>query len=246
MYIKSISIQLIKKIILFILIITFLIFIVYFTMSHYFIKSNTETQTDELTYFQNNIKEQNVSSNDESSEYIEDTEEESASNNKYIKWVDFDGTATCLTKLAKLDITSHLNNEEIKFNWIELMSYLACKYGGDFSKFKQTDLDNLVSELKSGKTIEELSNNYKTYNYYYKSYDAIFHEYIGNYTIQSLDDSGNKTYNTTYGIKVFSPIASGYNFSHYKDFGTSRSYGYKRVHLGNDLLRKYWYSYNSS
>ena len=57
------------------------------------------------------------------------------------------------------------------------------------------------------------------------------------------DENGNTLYKTNYGIKVYSPIARGYSFSHYKDFGTARSYGYRRVHLGNDLLRKYWHSY---
>mgnify|MGYP002419309513 CR=1 FL=1 len=36
--------------------------------------------------------------------------------------------------------------------------------------------------------------------------------------------------------------AKNYYFSHYKDFGSARSYGYRRVHLGNDLLRKYWHT----
>lgn len=53
--------------------------------------------------------------------------------------------------------------------------------------------------------MEELSKDYKLYKYYYEIYDAIFHEYIGNYTIQGTD----KTYKTQYGIKVFSPIAKG-------------------------------------
>ena len=39
-----------------------------------------------------------------------------------------------------------------------------------------------------------------------------------------------------YGLKVFLPIAKNYSFSHYDDFGNSRSYGFKRVHLGNDLM----------
>src|SRR5699024_2001636 len=33
-----------------------------------------------------------------------------------------------------------------------------------------------------------------------------------------------------------SPIAKNYSYSHYDDFGNSRSYGYSRVHFGNDLL----------
>ena len=39
-----------------------------------------------------------------------------------------------------------------------------------------------------------------------------------------------------YGLKAFLPIAKNYSFSHYDDFGNSRSYGFKRVHLGNDLM----------
>ena len=39
-----------------------------------------------------------------------------------------------------------------------------------------------------------------------------------------------------YGLKAFCPIAKNYSFSHYDDFGASRSYGYKRIHFGNDLM----------
>ena len=44
------------------------------------------------------------------------------------------------------------------------MSYLGCKYGGNLKLFKQSDLDKLVSELNSGKTMEELTFNMKLYN----------------------------------------------------------------------------------
>lgn len=190
----------------------------------------------------------NFSAEDYLNSIIEEVEQEEINNentksSSYIKWVDFKGTASIMSKLTRLDIESHINNEDVKFNWIELMSLLACKYGGEFSKFKQADLDTIVNDLKSGKTVTELSANYKLYNYYYESLDAIFHEYVGKYSIQVGDVSGNKIYKTDYGIKVFSPIAQGYSFSHYKDFGASRSYGYKRVHLGNDILRQYWNPY---
>ena len=190
---------------------------------------------------------QEVISEEKSENLIEEYVEESKNNTStYIKWVDLKCTSNVLNKLSKLDVNSHINNEDIKFNWIELMAYLSCKYGGNFSKFKQSDLDNLINELKSGITMQDLSKNYKLYNYYYESLDAIFHEYIGEYSILTEEKNGIKTYKTIYGLKVFSPIAKGYAFSHYKDFGTSRSYGYKRVHLGNDLLRKYWNSNYSS
>ena len=161
----------------------------------------------------------NQMSNISTEELVEDLEKEKS----YIKWVDFKGTAVVLKKLADTDINSHVNNEQIQFNWIELMAYLGCKYGGELSLFKDKDLENLLSSLREG-------------------YDAIFHEYIGEYEIATVDEQGNKKYVKKYGLKAFSPIAKNYYFSHYKDFGSARSYGYRRVHLGNDLLRKYWHT----
>ena len=40
----------------------------------------------------------------------------------------------------------------------------------------------------------------------------------------------------SYGLKAFSPIAAGYGYSHCSDFGVSRSFGFQRKHLGNDLM----------
>lgn len=41
---------------------------------------------------------------------------------------------------------------------------------------------------------------------------------------------------TKYGLKAFSPVAKGFGYSDYDDFGVSRSYGYKRQHLGHDMM----------
>lgn len=155
---------------------------------------------------------------------------------KYIKWVDFKVNYDALDKTSKLDINSHVKDEEIKYNWIELLSYLACKYGGDFGKFKSKDLDALVEKLKSGSTIDELTQDMKYYPYYYESYSAILSEFIGEYEIETLQEDGSIIYEKKYGIKAFLPIAKNYGFSHYDDFGNSRSYGFKRNHRGNDLM----------
>lgn len=161
---------------------------------------------------------------------------ENLKSDSYIKWVDFKGTSSVLSILAKVDISSHEKDESIKFNWIELMAYLGCKYGGNLAMFKQSDLDKLLEKLRSGEKMADITSNMKLYNYFFQSYDAIFHEYIGEYEIETSDDLGNKTYVKKYGLKAFLPIAKNYSFSHYKDFGSARSYGYRRVHLGNDLL----------
>lgn len=153
----------------------------------------------------------------------------------YIKWVDYNVPLEVMEKTAKLDIDSHNKCESVKLDWIELISYLATKYGGNFKSFKQTDLDSVVQRLRQGEKIESIITNNKLYNYYIEAYTAILNEFIGEYEIEEYENS-EKVYKKKYGIKAFLPIAKNYGFSHYDDFGNSRSYGYKRVHLGNDLM----------
>lgn len=155
---------------------------------------------------------------------------------KYIKWVDYNVPLEVMEKTAKLDIDSHTKEGEIKLNWIELLSYLASKYGGNFKSFKQKDLDNVVERLNSGDKMEEITKDMKLYSYYIEAYTAILEQFIGEYKIEMLQEDGTKIYKEKYGIKAFLPIAKNYGFSHYDDFGNSRSYGYKRLHLGNDLM----------
>lgn len=155
---------------------------------------------------------------------------------KYIKWVDYNIPLELMEKTAKLDIDSHVNSEEIKLNWIDLLSYLASKYGGNFKAFKQKDLDDIVERLKNGEIIEKITKEMKLYSYYKEAYTAVLDQFIGNYQVETVDDNCVKIYKEKYGIKAFLPIAKNYGFSHYDDFGNSRSYGYKRVHLGNDLM----------
>ena len=47
-------------------------------------------------------------------------------------------------------------------------------------------------------------------------------------------DSGE--YETVYGLKGYFPIARGFDYTHYDDFGAGRSYGYKRKHLGSYVI----------
>lgn len=164
-----------------------------------------------------------------------DENEISSKKENFIKWVDFNVTSEALSATAKLDIDSH-NNQEIKYNWIELLAYLACKNGGDFKNFKQKDLDSLIIKLNEGETIESLTQNLKFYDYYFESYSAVLSGFIGNYSIEMPNEDGTKTFQEKYGIKAFLPIAKNYNFNHYDDFGNARSYGFKRTHLGNDLM----------
>ena len=66
---------------------------------------------------------------------------------------------------------------------------------------------------------------------------------VGEYQIEEEQTQENQTdseeqleYVTRYGLKAFSPIAKNFPYSDYDDFGASRSYGYRRVHLGHDMM----------
>ena len=121
--------------------------------------------------------------------FANDTSEDQTSKEKkdFIKWVDFNVTSEALNLTAKLDMDSHNKEGEIVYNWIELLAYLSCKYGGNFKNFSTKDLNLLVEELKNGQTMEDLTQNMKFYDYYYESYSAILGGFIGNYSIETAN-----------------------------------------------------------
>ncbi len=158
------------------------------------------------------------------------------SSKSYIKWFEFNVPYNVLVKTSELDIKSHNENKDIKYNWIDIISYLACKYGNDFKRFKQSDLDNLVTKLNNGETMESITKDMKNYSYYFEGYSSVLAQFIGEYEIQKSNSESANLYTKVYGIKAFHPLAQNYSYSHYDDFGNSRSYGYKRLHFGNDLM----------
>ncbi len=148
-----------------------------------------------------------------------------ATGTDYIKWVDFTPTAAALRDTAQYDIETYGTEEHI--TWVELLSYLACKNGGDFSSYSSKDLSKLQKKLQDT-AFSDLTASFKLYTYYTEAYGAILSGMIGPYT----DEEGR----TQYGVIARSPIARGYSYSHYDDFGVSRSFGYRRRHLGHDMM----------
>jgi len=153
----------------------------------------------------------------------------------YIKWVDFDVPYGALNKALNLDVESH--GKAVELDWIKLLAYQAAKNGNNWKGYKDKQLNKVAEKLKEGETIEELTKGMEFYSYYYESYSAILSGFVGEYEIEVADEDGQgKHWELRYGLKVFSPIAKGFPYSHYDDFGSSRSYGFSRVHLGNDLI----------
>lgn len=159
-------------------------------------------------------------------------------NQDYITWVDFDITTKALKQAYKYDVESQ--EDEVKLNWIELLSILGAKYGGNLSsKYREKDLRNLVEKLQTKEeTIESLSKDLNQYDYYLEAYSAILGGYVGEYEIQVAkeDNPEEKVWVKRYGLKAFLPIAKNFPYNDYDDFGVSRSYGYKRRHLGHDMM----------
>lgn len=154
----------------------------------------------------------------------------------FIRYVEFNVTYPALEKAMKLDIASQ--EEEIPLNWIELLAYLGAKYGGDFSRYQAKDMDAMVEKLRSGKTIEEITDGMQYYSYYKEAYSAVLAEFLGEYSVQVPAEGNTEklVWQTKYGLKVFSPIAKTFPFEHYDDFGAARSYGFRRQHLGHDFM----------
>jgi murein DD-endopeptidase MepM/ murein hydrolase activator NlpD len=184
-----------------------------------------------LLIFSSAIIKQNIDRNAATYASMYDTEKD------YIKWVSFDVSSKAMEKTYQYDVKSQ--SEEVKLNWIELLAYLGAKYGGDFSRFKEKHLIELVEKLTSkAETMETITKDSKYYEYYLEAYTAVLGGMVGSYKIEVADEAspGGKKWEEKYGLKVFLPIAKFYPYSHFDDFGVSRSYGYKRKHLGHDMM----------
>ncbi len=161
----------------------------------------------------------------------------SANADGYIKWVEFDVPYQAMNRAMQLDVASYEEGDG-SLDWIEMLSYLAVKYGGEWGRYKEKDLNALAERIKSGESMENITKDMKYYSFYQEAYTAVLGGMLGEYQteIPAGEDGSEKMVVTKYGLKAYSPIAKNYGYSHYDDFGNSRSYGYRRRHLGNDLI----------
>lgn len=144
-----------------------------------------------------------------------------------IQWVDFGVPYESLKYAMDTDIATF--DQEKHIDWLDSLSLAACRTGG---KCGLSSVKKAVSELKQDQSPEELLGElYKYYSYYHASFEAALGGLIGSFAIEKDGE-----WMPCYGLKAYSPIASGYGYSHCSDFGNSRSFGFARKHLGNDLM----------
>lgn len=185
----------------------------------------------------------------------------SDSEKNYIKWVEFHVTKEALQLAYEYDIETH--STKCPVDWIELLAYFGAMYGGDFSRFEPEDMNEAAEKLSGGEiTMEQLTQDMEYYGYYHEAYEAILGGMVGAYQIpENIEEGGDSgksenskeresskegessgegasedAWETRYGLKAFHPIAKGFPYSDYDDFGVSRTYGYKREHLGHDMM----------
>ena len=166
--------------------------------------------------------------------YTNVSAENTARESTYIKWAELNVTLAALKDTMQLDIDTY--GKLYHISWIDSLSYLACKNGNSWSGYKKVQLDKMLEELGETYTVDDLMSETKYYSYYKETFSAMLSGLLGAYEKEAPDGNGGKKLVTGYGLVAYSPIAEGFSYSHYDDFGASRSYGYKRSHLGNDLM----------
>ena len=144
-----------------------------------------------------------------------------------IKWVDFNVPYESLKYALDQDIKTF--EEEKHIPWIDALALAACRTGGSCGP---ESVRKAVAELKQDRSPEELLGDlYKYYNYYHEAYTTVLGGLAGSFAIEK-----DGQWVPTYGLKAFSPIAAGHGYSHCDDFGMARSFGFKRKHLGHDMM----------
>lgn len=204
-------------------------------------------QTNEVGVMTDTTGEENAGTTEESSDLdnqstgpqnTDKTESGKEEDKKeYIKWVEFNVSYEALDQAYQFDVETYENGVHV--NWIELLAYLGATYGGEFGNYKKSDMSKLVERLQSKEeTMASITADIKYYSYYLEAYTAVLGGLVGEYEIeQQKDDTSEKLiWVKKYGLKGFLPIAKNFPYSDYDDFGVSRSYGYKRRHLGHDMI----------
>lgn len=144
-----------------------------------------------------------------------------------IRWVDFAVPYESLQYAMEQDIATY--EQEKHLPWIDVLAIAACRTGG---KCDLPAVKKAVSDLKGNDSPEKLLGSaYQYYDYYHQAFAAALGGLLGSFAIEK-----DGQWISQYGLKAFSPIPAGYGYSHCDDFGAARNFGFKRKHLGHDMM----------
>ena len=160
----------------------------------------------------------------------------------YIKWVDFTVPCEALDFAYEQDVKAH--EAGTRLDWVCLLAHTAAKWGGQFDSRAMAEMEKTAAkameEADATRTatdvIDAAGADLKYYPYYKEAYGAVLSGMVGEYERQTKQEDGTVVWEKVYGLKAYSPIAKGFDYSDYDDFGATRSYGYSRPHLGHDMM----------
>lgn len=155
----------------------------------------------------------------------------------YIKWVDFGVSKFAMTEAYEYDRDTY--GTDVHIGWIDLLAWTAAHTGGAFNDDRTVCqyMEALEEKVSNGEELSKLVKDLQYFSYYQEAYSAVLGGMVGEYEIEEPpEDGGKAVWTKKYGLKAFHPIAKGFPYSDYDDFGASRSYGYKRNHLGHDMM----------
>lgn len=217
-----------------ILLVNICILLVFASISYWSIqKDNIEAAMAESTAEKKESTQQT-----EESKPKEEEKKEIEEPKEYIKWVDFGVSKFAMTEAYEYDKDTY--GTELHLSWIDLLAWSAAHTGGNFENDRTVlnCMQELEEQIGQGETLAKLTKDLEYFSYYQEAYMAVLGGMVGEYEIEVPveGEEGRKQWEKRYGLKAFSPIAKGFPYSDYDDFGASRSYGYKRNHLGHDML----------
>lgn len=154
----------------------------------------------------------------------------------YIQWVEFNVSKFAMSEAYEYDIGTYGTDQHI--SWIDLLAWTAAHTGGVFDDDRTVCryMEDLEEKIGQVEKLSDLVKDLKYFSYYQEAYGAVLGGMVGEYEVEEADENGNVSWVKKYGLKAFHPVAKGFPYSDYDDFGVSRTYGYKRNHLGHDMM----------
>ncbi|MEA4823241.1 MAG: polysaccharide deacetylase family protein [Clostridiaceae bacterium] len=144
----------------------------------------------------------------------------------FIKWVEFHPSAAVIRQAVEYDLKTY--GTAAYADYVTLLALTAAKTGGEFPSGRSDALRQVIARLDKGECVEDIAADYPYFGYYLEAYTAA----IGFLYREGCDADGKWARLPA----AFSPIAAGYGYSHCRDFGNKRNFGFSRRHLGNDIM----------
>lgn len=144
----------------------------------------------------------------------------------YIKWVDCAVSTDVLNKVYNYCVKCYGTDKQFDFH--RGIAYIATRNGNRFTSKDSKYFKDMAENNEKGDIAGQYADN-KYFKYHEQAYGAVFKNFVGEYVDEGSMDK-------KFGIKAYFPLARGYWYNDYDDFGQGRSFGFKRKHLGHDIM----------